>query len=139
MRDEDCLPNWPLNVACIAAPSSSRGVSSGFSGVDPNSLPRSPRISFCNVDLPPTKSLIALLKGTSARGFFSFCAIRALSISTAWTGASATAAAGPELGADAGAAAGAEGVGAGAEDELGGGASPEAGVAACSSTTGSTS
>lgn len=50
--EDDCLPSWPLNVACIEAPNSSSGVSSGFSGVEPNSLPRSPRISFCSVDLP---------------------------------------------------------------------------------------
>ena len=70
-REEDCLPSWPLKVACIEAPSSSRGVSSGFSGVDPNSLPRSPKISFCSVDFPPTRSLMALLRGISARGFLS--------------------------------------------------------------------
>ena len=51
----DCLPSWPLNVACIEAPNSSSGVSSGFSGVDPNSLPRSPSISFCRVDFPALK------------------------------------------------------------------------------------
>ena len=55
-REEDCFPSWPLNVACIDAPSSSRGVSSGFSGVEPNSLPKSPSISFWRVDLPTERN-----------------------------------------------------------------------------------
>ena len=86
---------------------------------------------------PPTRSLIALLRGMSASGFFSFCAIRDLTMSTAWTGASDTAATGPELVGEGGTgAAGAEDFG-GADGEAALG-SPEAG-AASSSTTGSTS
>ena len=135
MREEDCLPSWPLNVDCMAAPSSSSGVSSGFSGVEPNSLPRSPRISFCSVDLPPTRSLIALLSGMSAKGFFSFCATSVRRMSTACTGASATAAAGPAL------AGGGADTAVGAADGVGpleeAGAADVAGVA--SSSTGSTS
>ena len=84
--------------------------------------------------------MIALLKGMSVKGFFNFCAIKDLTISTAETGASATAAAGPELGGGGGAAA--AGAEAGEEEEgvcaLDVGVWPAAGAAA-SSSTGSTS
>ena len=83
--------------------------------------------------LPPTKSLIALLSGISVKGFFNFCAIRDLTMSTAETGASATAAAGPELEGGGAAATGAEvAVEEGADVGVGS-------VAAASSSTGSTS
>ena len=90
-------------------------------------------------DLPPTRSLIALLRGISVKGFFNFCAMRDLRISTAETGASATAAAGPEFAGGGGAAA--AGAEAGVEEGTEGvdaGIPLVAGVAG-SSSTGSTS
>ena len=46
IKEVEVFPNDPENVSWNCSANSSNGVSSGFSGVDPNSLPKSPKISF---------------------------------------------------------------------------------------------
>jgi len=52
------LLSAPANPMPYADPNSSWGNSSAFSDADANSSWRSPKISFCKVDFPPTRSLI---------------------------------------------------------------------------------